>query len=82
MCFDDLQPKNIIRQISALSQQEISPESTLLFLDEIQECPRRLKSMHMCLEEYHLPMGIKISPAPLQLNNNILSLPFYILAAL
>jgi predicted AAA+ superfamily ATPase len=39
----------------------------------------RLKSLHLLLQERNLPIGIRISAPKLQLNNNILSIPFYMI---
>ena len=44
-CFSDLNPKNIIDRLSILKRMAISPGSTLLFLDEIQECPQAITSL-------------------------------------
>jgi predicted AAA+ superfamily ATPase len=45
VCFENLDPKEIIKAISLLSQQKIIPGSTLLFLDEIQDCPNAIRSL-------------------------------------
>jgi predicted AAA+ superfamily ATPase len=42
--FDkDLQPRRIVRDIALATGHTITPGKTLLFLDEIQECPRKKK---------------------------------------
>jgi len=50
-CFSDLNPKNIIDRLSILKRMTISPGSTLLFLDEIQECPRAITSLRYFFEK-------------------------------
>jgi predicted AAA+ superfamily ATPase len=49
-CFSDLNPKNIIDRLSILKRMAISPGRTLLFLDEIQECPQAITSLRYFLE--------------------------------
>lgn len=45
-CFaDSLDPKNILTAIKLISRESIIPGKTLLFLDEIQECPRAIMSL-------------------------------------
>ena len=39
----------------------------------------RLKSLHLCLQENNLPLGVRISESPLAFENNILSVPFYLI---
>ena len=39
----------------------------------------RMKSMHMFMEKYQVQQGIKISQAPYDSSNRIVSLPFYCL---
>ncbi len=41
-CFESLEPKDIINNISLLKRQPIQANNTLLFLDEIQECPNAI----------------------------------------
>src|SRR3990167_5693933 len=41
----DLDPKRIIRDISLQTNLEITPGETLIFFDEIQECPNALISL-------------------------------------
>jgi predicted AAA+ superfamily ATPase len=50
-CFSDLNPKNIIDRLSILKRMTISPGRTLLFLDEIQECPQAITSLRYFLEK-------------------------------
>lgn len=44
-CFQTLQPSEINNLISTLSRQPIVPNKTLLFLDEIQECPNAIMAL-------------------------------------
>lgn len=44
-CFNTLQPIEINNLISAISRQNIIPGRTLLFLDEIQECPNAIMAL-------------------------------------
>jgi predicted AAA+ superfamily ATPase len=50
-CFSDFNPKNIIDRLSILKRMTISPGRTLLFLDEIQECPKAITSLRYFLEK-------------------------------
>ena len=50
-CFSDLDPKGIIDRLSILKRMTISPGRTLLFLDEIQECPEAITSLRYFLEK-------------------------------
>ena len=50
-CFSDFDPKGIIDRLSILTRMTISPGRTLLFLDEIQECPRAITSLRYFLEK-------------------------------
>ena len=44
-CFQTREPNEILRQLEVLYQRPITPGRTLLFLDEIQECPEALLSL-------------------------------------
>lgn len=44
-CFATLDPDKIINEIELLSSQSITPGKTLLFLDEIQECPQAILAL-------------------------------------
>lgn len=44
-CFSTLQPTEINNLISAINRQGIVPGETLLFLDEIQECPNAIMAL-------------------------------------
>lgn len=53
----DLDPKRIIRDISLQTNSEIIPGETLIFFDEVQECPNALISLKYFNElanEYHI----------------------------
>lgn len=44
-CFESLDPKKILSSISLLCNQTVEPEKSLLFLDEIQECPQAIVAL-------------------------------------
>ena len=53
----DYDPERIISQLSAHARKDIIKEKTLIFLDEIQECPRALEALKYFTEEapeYHI----------------------------
>lgn len=53
----DLDPKRIIHDIMLEQDAEINPNTTLIFLDEIQECPNALNALKYFNEnanEYHV----------------------------
>lgn len=50
-CFDTLEPKDILNIIFLLTQQKIEPKKTLLFLDEIQDCPNAIRSLRYFKEK-------------------------------
>jgi predicted AAA+ superfamily ATPase len=52
-CFEALDPRLIIENISLLTGQEIIPGQTLLFFDEIQEWPKAITSLRYFYE--HMP---------------------------
>ena len=56
----DLDPKRIIRDIRLLAGKDIVPGKTLLFLDEIQEAPKALKSLRYF---YELMPGLHVVAA-------------------
>ena len=47
---NDLDPKKIIIDLQVLIQQKITPGETLLFLDEVQTCPRALLALRYFYE--------------------------------
>jgi predicted AAA+ superfamily ATPase len=56
-CFDTLEPKQIIETISILYKKDIIPGKTLLFLDEIQDCPKAITALryfHEQMPELHV----------------------------
>jgi len=50
-CFDSLNVTEILEKITILSGSEIHSEKTLLFLDEIQECPRAITALRYFYEK-------------------------------
>ena len=50
---DDLDPQKIITQLEILLNTKIEPGKSLLFLDEIQSCPRAIMSLRYFFE--HMP---------------------------
>lgn len=47
----DLVPERIMQELSLFSGQPIIPGKTLLFFDEVQECPEAIQSMRYFFEE-------------------------------
>jgi uncharacterized protein len=52
-CFENLQPSAICQAISAIKKQPIIPGKTLLFLDEIQDCPNAIRALRYFKEKYN-----------------------------
>lgn len=50
-CFTNLDVTQIITAISLVCRQEITPGKTLLFLDEIQECPKAIMALRYFKEK-------------------------------
>lgn len=50
-CFDELEPQAIINAITMLTGQKIESGKTLLFLDEIQECPNAIRALRYFKEK-------------------------------
>ncbi|MGD9153265.1 MAG: AAA family ATPase [Gammaproteobacteria bacterium] len=50
-CFKTMDPNKIVHAISVLSGAQINPQQTLLFLDEIQECPNAIKALRYFKEK-------------------------------
>ncbi|MBU1169560.1 MAG: ATP-binding protein [Proteobacteria bacterium] len=50
-CFSDFDTKGIIDKLSVLTRSDIRPGHTLLFLDEIQECPKAISSLRYFYEK-------------------------------
>lgn len=53
-CFEALDPQLIIQKIELLSNKQIIPGKTLLFLDEIQNCPKAIMSLRYFKEKWPL----------------------------
>ena len=49
--FNNYVPREIIKNISIISKQNIQPGKTLLFFDEIQECPEAILSLRYFYEQ-------------------------------
>lgn len=47
--FDGMDPRQIVQELELYYNQPIVPEKTLLFLDEIQACPKAIA----CLRYFH-----------------------------
>ena len=66
---DTLDPKQLLKILSIHFEEEILPKQSLLFFDEIQECPKALNSLKYFQEEaneYHLIaagslLGVKLA---------------------
>ena len=50
-CFDSLVPGEIIDKLGVMAKAEIVPGKSLLFLDEIQQCPAAITSLRYFYEE-------------------------------
>lgn len=50
-CFDTLDPADIIQRIYTLSHQKLLPSKSILFLDEIQECPNAILALRYFYEK-------------------------------
>lgn len=51
-CFDTLHPNEIIMSLALSLHQKIDPGKTLLFLDEIQDCPNAIRALRYFKEQY------------------------------
>lgn len=51
-CFTTLDPVEIINKLQLLTGETIEAEDTLLFLDEIQECPNAIMALRYFKEKY------------------------------
>lgn len=51
ICFDTLLPEKILSSIELLTSNVIRPGKTLLFLDEIQNCPQAIMSLRYFKEQ-------------------------------
>ncbi len=52
-CFTTLDPVEIINKLQILTGEKIELEKTLLFLDEIQECPNAIMALRYFKEKYN-----------------------------
>ena len=50
-CFDTLKPQEILDRIGVLRGAPVEPGRTLLFLDEIQECPAAIMALRYFYEQ-------------------------------
>ena len=50
-CFDTLEPRSLLDQIGVLRGKALEPGRSLLFLDEIQECPRAIVALRYLYEQ-------------------------------
>lgn len=50
-CFDQLLPETILHRLAVISNHEIIPGKTLLFLDEIQDCPQAITALRYFKEQ-------------------------------
>ena len=50
-CFESLEPKKIVETLSVLTKSDIIPGKTILFLDEIQECPKAISALRYFYEQ-------------------------------
>lgn len=50
-CFNSFDPKDILQAIEFKSHRKIIPGKTLLFLDEIQDCPKAIQSLRYFKEK-------------------------------
>jgi uncharacterized protein len=50
-CFENLHPNEIIQKLSILLRHHIEPTKTLLFLDEIQDCPNAIRALRYFKEQ-------------------------------
>ncbi|EKD73644.1 MAG: hypothetical protein ACD_45C00236G0005 [uncultured bacterium] len=50
-CFESLEPSDILNTIFLLTHKKIEPQKTLLFLDEIQDCPNAIRALRYFKEK-------------------------------
>ncbi len=76
MVFESLVPKEIVKLISLNLNQNITPGKTLLFLDEIQDCPNAISSLRYFFEQMpELHIICARSLLDFVLNDQILKVP-------
>lgn len=51
LCFRTLDPKQIVAEIELMANAAIVPGKTLLFLDEVQECPKAIMALRYFKEQ-------------------------------
>lgn len=51
ICFESLEPTEILQALAPFLRQKIEPGKTLLFLDEIQECPNAIRALRYFKEK-------------------------------
>lgn len=75
-CFDTLEPQTILNAILALTARTMKPNETLLFLDEIQICPRAIMALRYFKEKMpELPVIAAGSLVEFALNDENFSMP-------
>ncbi len=52
--FENLDPVEIVNNIVLATNQKIIPQETLLFFDEIQECPNAIRALRYFKEKWRL----------------------------
>lgn len=50
-CFDSLDPERIVSRIELMTEKDLRDNESLLFLDEIQQCPRALLALRYFKEK-------------------------------
>lgn len=50
-CFNSLNPTDILQKLSIITHHPIEPGKTLLFLDEIQDCPNAIRALRYFKEQ-------------------------------
>ncbi len=50
-CFESLEPQDILNTLFLLTKQKVEPQKTLLFLDEIQDCPNAIRALRYFKEK-------------------------------
>ena len=50
-CFETIDPFDILERLSLLTHQRPAPGKTLLFLDEIQDCPNAIRALRYFKEQ-------------------------------
>lgn len=75
-CFQSLKPTDIINAIQAVRRQKISAGTSLIFLDEIQNCPRAIMALRYFKEQMpHLHVIGAGSLLEFALNDEDFSMP-------